>query len=72
MGLITFIVMLRYGTFSCTSTLDDDDDDDGGGGGGDDDDDDDDDDVDVEVVVEVDDDVGSETKILFLVLFNSP
>ena len=56
MGLITFIVMLRYGTFSCTSTLDDDDDDD----------------VDVEVVVEVDDDVGSETKILFLVLFNSP
>ena len=65
MGLITFIVMLRYGTFSCTSTLDDDDDD----GGGDDDDD---DDVDVEVVVEVDDDVGSETKILFLVLFNSP
>ena len=66
MGLITFIVMLRYGTFSCTSTLDDDDDDGGG------DDDDDDDDVDVEVVVEVDDDVGSETKILFLVLFNSP
>ena len=65
-GLITFIVMLRYGTFSCTSTLDDDDDDGGG------DDDDDDDDVDVEVVVEVDDDVGSETKILFLVLFNSP
>ena len=61
-GLITFIVMLRYGTFSCTSTLDDDDD---GGGGGD-------DDVDVEVVVEVDDDVGSETKILFSVLFNSP
>ena len=56
--------MLRYGTFSCTSTLDDDDDD---GGGGDDD-----DDVDVEVVVEVDDDVGSETKILFSVLFNSP
>ena len=55
-GLITFIVMLRYGTFSCTSTLDDDDDVD----------------VDVEVVVEVDDDVGSETKILFLVLFNSP
>ena len=65
MGLITFIVMLRYGTFSCTSTLDDDDDD---GGGGDDDD----VDVDVEVVVEVDDDVGSETKILFSVLFNSP
>ena len=65
MGLITFIVMLRYGTFSCTSTLDDDDD------GGDDDDV---DDVDVEVVVEVevDDDVGSEAKILFLVLFNSP